>query len=296
MTDLDIQNGALGGGLPLPSASRSKAVTAAGIAFIVLALLAARRFIGILSVPLQTRLKLTAVVFLDGVYIIAITIFAIAASATILRWRRWRIWAGAAGWLAISLAVWLIFQIEAFSSIAPQVTRNPQIVPPFPAAQLILPVLTLVISMFVLWARRQEEDATTNAGADEVTVAGLVLLLIGIEAIVWVIPLSISLASSYALLVRLMAIVGAFFLIFAFAGSATILRWRGWRAWAGTVAWLVIGIVVIGCITELRNLAMYGPTFLNVRYGEWTLLAFLGSVSGFVLWAKRQEKKALASS
>jgi hypothetical protein len=79
-----------GGTLHGRDPKQSGAVTAAGAAFILLTLLAIRRFTNInLALPLETHFKLIPSY---GLNLASFLIFAVAALATILRWKRWRIW------------------------------------------------------------------------------------------------------------------------------------------------------------------------------------------------------------
>jgi hypothetical protein len=69
----------------------------------------------------------------------------------------------------------------------------------------------------------------------------------------------------------------------AYAGLATIFRWRGWQRLAGTAAWLTIALGAF-CIW----------IWLTGRIVGFSLVvpAVLFAVAGFVLWALREEPKS----
>jgi hypothetical protein len=249
---------------------QSGAVTAAGAAFILLTLLALRPFTYINpALPLETHFKLIPSY---GVNLASFLIFAFAAVATILRWKRWRIWAGAAAWLAMFLAFRSFESIALTTRFLSQGARiNPE--------QLIVSLLMLAISVFVLWMWNQERKTAATNIKSEVTVGGIALVFLGIY--IFFPTLGLLLSSNPA---------GLFFsvisLIFVFAGLAMVLRWRGWRIWAGTVSWLTIVITVTELAREVLTLATYG--FIDLW--RLTFCTFLTLVCVFVLWAKRQDK------
>ena len=121
---------------PIDFERKSGAVTAAGAAFILLALLAILPFRNINpALPLETHFKLIP---FYAVYLASFLIFCFAAVATILRWKRWRIWAGAAAWLAMFLAFRSIQSIALTTRFLSQGARiNPE--------QLIVSLLMLAI-------------------------------------------------------------------------------------------------------------------------------------------------------
>jgi hypothetical protein len=73
-----------------------------------------------------------------------------------------------------------------------------------------------------------------------------------------------------------------FLVIYAYAGLATIFRWRGWRSVAAMVAWLTI---VLGVFCAWIWLAGRIPGFSPV------VPVVLFAIAGFVLWAVRREPK-----
>jgi hypothetical protein len=201
--------------------------------------------------------------FLDyGVYLASFLIFAFTAVATILRWRRWRIWAGAAAWLAILLAIRSIWLVVATETLPPGLSVLPR--------HQILPLM-LPISVFVLWVWFQGEKAAATNVKSEVTVAGIVLVFLGIEQ---GLP-AVRLPSAWPLVF--------IFVIFAVSGLAIILRWRGWRIWAGTVSWLTIVIGVVALAVEFSHGSSYFARALF--FLAWPILVCI-----FVLWVKRQDK------
>jgi hypothetical protein len=70
--------------------------------------------------------------------------------------------------------------------------------------------------------------------------------------------------------------------MFGWAGLATIFRWRGWRIWAGAIAWLAIMMLVFDLFAEKQ--AQPGEYDLPVRLIFWV-------VAVFVLIAKRLERR-----
>lgn len=73
-------------------------------------------------------------------------------------------------------------------------------------------------------------------------------------------------------------------------GVRTIFRWRGWRASAGAIAWLMIVFGVGFALTQLvgaLNGTVYGPAAIESS-GTALMVAALG---GFVLWARRREPR-----
>ena len=263
---------------PIDFERKSGAVTAAGVAFILLALLAIRPFTNIKrALPLETHFKLIPFYAVD---LASLLIFALAAVATILRWKRWRIWAGAAAWLAMFLA-FRSFQSMALSIQPLFLSQGARINP----QQLIVSLLMLAISVFVLWVWNQERKAAATNVKSEVTVAGIALVFLGIY---FFLPtLGLLLPSNPTGLSRVFFSF-VIFLIFVFAGLAMILRWRGWRIWAGTVAWLTIVLMVTELVREFWMLA----THVSMRIDLWILIfgTFTILVCVFVLWAKRQDK------
>jgi len=72
--------------------------------------------------------------------------------------------------------------------------------------------------------------------------------------------------------------------IFGYAGSAIILRWPGWRIWAGTIGWGLIALVVLSLF---KTPPLFGPAT------SFDLRVFLVTIAFavFVLLAKRRERK-----
>jgi hypothetical protein len=77
-------------------------------------------------------------------------------------------------------------------------------------------------------------------------------------------------------------VVGA--AIFGYAGLATIRRWRGWRIWAGTIAWGLIALVVL-------NLFKTPPPPGTDRSFELPVMLGVIAIAVFVLIAKRLERR-----
>ncbi len=149
----------------------------------------------------------------------------------------------------------------------------------------------LAVSIFVLWARRKEKEAKPDARTGEVTVAGALLLLLGIAfgagpALIIKRLLSGTVSSTGDEAAMILALLPCVF--FTFTGISAILRWRGWRVWTGLAAWLSIVLIVLAFIQErVQTLVTYGVVFADV--GKAVYFASLVLVFVFVLWAKRQK-------
>jgi hypothetical protein len=256
---------------PIDFERKSGAVTAAGVAFILLALLAIRPFTNINpALPLETHFRLIP---FYAVSLASFLIFSFAAVATILRWKRWRIWAGAAAWLAMFLAFRSIQSIALSTPLF--LSQGARINP----EQLIVSLLMLAISVFVLWVWNQERKTAATNVKSEVTVAGIALVFVGIY---FFLPTLGFLLPSNPTGLWFFFFFFVICLIFVFAGLAMILRWRGWRIWAGTVSWLTIVIMVAGLGRDTY-------TSMSIDLWKLTFCTFAILVCIFVLWAKRQD-------
>src|SRR5262249_16767437 len=71
--------------------------------------------------------------------------------------------------------------------------------------------------------------------------------------------------------------------IFGYAGVAIVLRWRGWRIWAGTIAWCLVALVVLNFFTTpppgMDTSFYFGPLLVTIAF------------AAFVLIAKRRERR-----
>jgi len=138
----------------------------------------------------------------------------------------------------------------------------------------------LAISVFVLCVWNQERKTAATNVKSEVTVAGIALFFLGLYFFLPTLGLLLPSNPTGLSAVFLSFVIC---LIFVFAGLAMILRWRGWRIWAGTVSWLTIVIIVVE----------FGQnTYKSMSIDFWTLIFFtiVILVCIFVLWAKRQDK------
>jgi uncharacterized membrane protein len=138
----------------------------------------------------------------------------------------------------------------------------------------------LAISVFVLCVWNQERKTAATNVKSEVTVAGIALVFLGLYFFLPTLGLLLPSNPTGLSAVFLSFVIC---LIFVFAGLAMILRWRGWRIWAGTVSWLTIVIIVVE----------FGQnTYKSMSIDFWTLIFFTIAilVCIFVLWAKRQDK------
>lgn len=170
-----------------------------------------------------------------------------------------------------------------------QTALTPRLVWPVFVAPFIV-----LFSIFVLWVRHRERPLHRTDRSGEVTVAGLVLILVGI--IFGIVSAVMIVSGKAAADSRLGGgvVLLLVFAIYATAGLATIWRWRGWR----TLGWhsfvLMIVLLVIGFSRDpIQVLTTYGfatfgyvlVTMGNTYYFISFILIFI-----FVLWAKRQEK------
>jgi hypothetical protein len=140
------------------------------------------------------------------------------------------------------------------------------------------------------------DQPTSRAGrSGAVTAAGVVLLILttpyallaavfGAEASMpdqvlrigsFIVPTGLGFESMVSCLVLLA--------ICAYAGLATIFRWRGWRSVAAMVAWLTIALgALCAWIWLAGRIAGFSPV----------VPAVLLAVAGFLLWALRREPKS----
>ncbi|SHM33150.1 hypothetical protein [Bradyrhizobium lablabi] len=250
---------------------RSRAVTAAGAALILSALIAGQSILTIFRIPFS-------LVAFQGISLVSTMIFAFAAAAIILRLRGWRIWAGTAAWLAMNSAVSKL-QLILTSRLVPNLEGL------LNSLQVVTALAMLAISIFVLWASRQKEGAATDVRSDDVTVSGTGLLVLGITTLVNMVAVYTVTAGQASTGVVVLALI---FTVIAFAGLATILRLKGWRIWAGTVSWLLIAATAEEFVRLIYRLAVHGFMLADLR--PWPLFAFVNLVCVLVLWAKRQEK------
>jgi hypothetical protein len=72
--------------------------------------------------------------------------------------------------------------------------------------------------------------------------------------------------------------------ILGYAGLATIRRWRGWRIWAGTIAWGLIALAVLNLFKTPVPPGTDTSSELPVVLGAI-------AIAVFVLVAKRRERK-----
>jgi hypothetical protein len=268
---------------PIKFAGRSGAVTAAGVAFLLLALFVAGKFISA-TVYYQHQ-----VYWYNAALIFSFAIFTFAGLATVLRWPGWKIWAGAASWMIIA-AFPSMLGFPMLGALHPSTRFDPFRLN-LGVAAILPPLIMLAISIFVLWARRQEPTAEPNVPvpSGDATAAGIVLILFGIcfgaAAVITTPRILVGNVSPAPVQIGNLFLILIIVVIFALAGTATILRWRGWRIWAGTVSWLAIGLVVLAIIPRLTGVDL---TFLD--FGAAYQAASTALIFVFVLWAKRQEK------
>jgi len=128
-----------------------------------------------------------------------------------------------------------------------------------------------------------------------VTVAGLLFLLAGLAfasrmASFMFADFSRGTVRPPAVIVWL--ILGCADLAFIAATLAIVRRWRGWRVWAGIIAWSAIALASVPAWDILASIND-GPSTGAISAGL-SLLA-LPALAGFLLWAKRREPPAPAA-
>src|SRR5262249_33523625 len=161
------------------SRRRSGAVTAAGVAFLLLALLYAAKILMLLWRPIAIQNPAATFYYSTvGASLLMAVVTAFAGVTTVLRRRGWRAWAGTVSWLTLIFAgITVGPTIGLFELPSPIGSTRPTL----PLLMGVLPSLFMVlVSIFALWARRKEERSATDVRSGEVTAAGVVLLLIGI--------------------------------------------------------------------------------------------------------------------
>jgi len=113
-----------------------------------------------------------------------------------------------------------------------------------------------------------------------VTVAGALLLLpAAASALVAIIATDGHFRNAYASGAYLVAAV-----IFGYAALAIIRRWRGWRIWAGTIAWGLIALVVLNLFKPPP------PPGIDTSF-ELPVVLVTITFAVFVLIAKRRERR-----
>jgi hypothetical protein len=258
-----------------PGAAGSPAVTIAGFALLLLAV------VTVAQVVLQI-LALTGIVTgrwasgPEGNYLVLAAALAWGGIAMIRRWPRWRIWSGVLAWLMIFYLLGTFLQVF---SVLDRNDRMPGETVRFALADDVrsfIPFLSCLVGLFVLWARRREPAAS------DVTLVGI--LLIAIPAVFFLVVDS-----------SLLTLVIA--LAFAAAGVVIVKRWRPWRFVAGLVAWVLIVLSLIGIARMITVPPIFGDAAAWIdAIGQTVLAIMLGGFGLFVLRAKRAEPKNAAAA
>ena len=268
---------------------------AVGVGFLILALFfSAWRLVALLTAQGREHLLAPPAIYFTGAFIAASALFAFTGVTIILRWRGWQTWASTAAWLLMVLALFSVSSTIDVWHFLSRINRAQTAVTPRFLWPIFVTPFMVLFSIFVLWVRHREKPLHHTDRSGEVTVAGVVLLLVGIIfGIVSAVMIVSSKAAADSRLgggsIRLFV-----FGTYATAGLATIWRWRGWRTWAGTASWLMIVALVIGFSQKpIQVLTTYGfAAFGYVLVGTGETYIFISSMLTFifVLWAKRQEK------
>ena len=250
--------------------------------------------VALLTAPGREHLLAPPAIYFTGAFLAASALFAFTGVAIILRWRGWQTWASTVAWLLMVLALFSVSSTIDLWNFLSRINRaQTAVTPRFLWPVFVAPFMVL-FSVFVLWVRHREKPLHHTDRSGEVTVAGVVLLLVGVGfGIVSAVMIVSSKAAADPRLAGGVVLLFVF-AIYATAGLATIWRWRGWRTWAGTASWLMIVALVIGFSRDyIQVLTTYGfatfgyvlVTMGNTYYFISFILIFI-----FVLWAKRQEK------
>jgi hypothetical protein len=119
-----------------------------------------------------------------------------------------------------------------------------------------------------------------------VTIAGALLLLLAVGFAYVAAAFAAHNASGSDLYIHpySIAVSLALAVVLALAGLAIVCRWRGWRIWAGTIAWGLIALVVL-------NLFRTPPPPGTDRSFELRVVLGTIAFAVFVLVVKRRERK-----
>jgi hypothetical protein len=255
-----------------PAAAGSPAVTVAGFALLVLAVLTFAQFV----MQCLAAAEVVTGVWASGPvlnYPALAAALAWGGVAMIFRWPRWRIWSGVLAWLMI------FYLLGTFLQVFSVLDRNERMPVRFSLAdevRSLIPFLSCLVGLFVLWARRREPAAS------DVTLVGI--LLIAVPAVFFLVV-----DSSLVTLV-----IG---LVFAATGVVIVERWRPWRFVAGLVAWVLIVLSVIGIARMITAPPIGGDEAAWIdAVGQTVMAIMLGGFGTFVLRAKRAEPKSAAAA
>jgi hypothetical protein len=129
-----------------------------------------------------------------------------------------------------------------------------------------------------------ESDKTLPRRTIAVTLAG-VLLLLPAGACALIAALFATPGHTQSAVLSGASLIAA--AIFGYSGLAIILRWRGWRIWAGTISWGLIAIFVFSLF------ALFAPPAPSSTDSSFGLVArpIILAFAVFVLIAKRRERR-----
>ena len=170
------------GSTPSHFERRSVAITAAGVGFLILALFfSGWRVIALLTGPGREHLLAPPAIYFMGAFLATSALFAFTGVAVILRWRGWQTWASTAAWLLMVLALFSVSSTIDLWHFLSRINRAQTAVTPRFLWLVFAAPFMVLFSIFVLWVRHREKPLHHTDRSGEVTVAGVVLLLVGIS-------------------------------------------------------------------------------------------------------------------
>jgi hypothetical protein len=278
MTDAKIMTPESGAASPR---KRSTAVTLSGIALLIVPFLVLLLVVisatpeSPLAAAFSTGKFTSGLATGIGVTIAILAVFAVTGLAIVGRWRGWRIYAGTMGWFLILIyCMWLMTMPRMWRWNFDKGD----------AWALLVISLIAVLGIFILGAKREEPPARPFP---VVTLAGALFLVIAIAPLAIIgaffVAGTITVLEPAALITVLIVLA-----LFGLIGLAAINRWRGWRIYAGVIAWLFIAIGILGGLGQIITLADRGAPGLVLLEPVGPAL-FATALGYFILWAKRQE-------
>jgi hypothetical protein len=195
-----------------------------------------------------------------AIFVAVLAVLTVTGLAIVRRWRGWRGYAGTVGWLLIliyclhfigMLRMWRRWGFDRGD-----------------AGLLLFTWLLCALGFFILVATREEPPARPFP---VVTLAGALLVCL---AVLYFVSLPFTPGPEVGIPIFVMSIW------FAISGAVMIRRTRGWRNWAGLIAWCMI---VVGCFYAVTQLTMFQDV------GNMATGLLVAAIGYFILWAKRQE-------
>jgi hypothetical protein len=210
-------------------------------------------------------------------YLVVLAPLTLAGIAIARRWRGWRYYAGTLGWLLVVLACFLVndyfvsLDFEPFFAPA----SNPRAMIEFAAAFALL-------GIFLLAAKRDEPPARP---ARPMTTIGIAVAVLG-SAVLAVDMLTLLFTPERAVGGPIPLVIGG---LIALIGYAIARRAPGWRIYAGTLAWILIAVGVLGGITQIPP--SYAPRFASRLWVHAMTVAMIVGLGWLILWSKRREPR-----